>query len=257
MKRIFCILSVIMILLSGFAFVAAAEAETSGLPKLVDAAGVIPDSEEAEIEQMLNNISSKRKFDVVILTVSSTNGAEPMDYADDFYDNNNYGYGKNRDGVLLLISFEPREIWISTCGKGLKIIKNESIDTLIDTFYDDIVAENYSSACKTFANNVDSKVSSFSKRPLILAPVSLLIGFIISSIIVSGYKSAHKTVRSKAEATSYEVANSLVLANRADNFLYSNVARTPIPQNNTRSSGGGGTHVSSSGTTHGGGGRSF
>lgn len=190
---------------------------------------------------------------MVILTVSSTNGEDTMNYADDYYDYNGYGYGKNKDGILLLISFEPREIWISTCGKGIKVFND--VDSLIDTFYSDVTAGDYSSACKTFANSVDSKLNSFSMRPIILIPIALVIGFIISSVIISGYKSKLKSVRFKAEATNYEVANSLILANRADNFLYSNVVRTPKPQNNGSS--GGGTHVSSSGTSHGGGGRSF
>ncbi len=258
MKRVISILTVVIILLSGFAFAAAAETIPSERqkPRFVDEAGIVPDSEEAEILSLLDSISEKRKFDVAVVTVASTGGKDPMDFADDYYDYNGFGFGKKRDGALLLISMEPRYIWISTCGKGMKIIRD--VDPLIDTFYDDITANDFTSACKTFAREADSEIGSFKMRPVVLIPIALIIGFIISNIIVSGYKSRQlRTVNTKAEAESYAIANSLAVASSANNFLYSNVARVPVQQNDTRSSGGGGVHVSSSGTSHGGGGRSF
>ena len=258
MKRIISIFTVVLILLSSFAPFASAEAIPSERqkPRFVDEAGIVPDSAEAEILSLLDSISEKRKFDVAIVTVASTNGADPMDFADDYYDYNGFGYGQNRDGALLLISMEPRYIWISTCGKGTKVLRD--VDPLIDTFYDYILADDFASACRTFAEETDSTIGSFNMRPIILIPISLVIGFIISSIIVSGYKEKQrKTVKSNAKATNYAISNSLMLANSANNFLYSNVAKSPIVQNTARSSGGGGVHVSSSGTSHGGGGRSF
>lgn len=258
MKRIISILTVVFILLSGFAVIASAETIPSERqkPRLADEAGIIPDSAEAEILSLLDSISEKRKFDVAIVTVASTNGADPMDCADDYYDYNGFGFGQNRDGALLFISMEPRYIWISTCGKGVKILRD--VDPLIDTFYDDIVANDFASACKTFAQETDSTIGSFKLRPIFLIPVALIIGFIISSIIVSGYKQKQlKTVKSNVKAASYAIANSLMLANSTNNLIYSNVSRAPIVQNTARTSGGGGVHVSSSGTSHGGGGRSF
>lgn len=255
MKRFICIISAALVLLSCFTFCVSAKSSESNVPRLVDDADIIPDSDEKEILNTLDSISENRNFDVVILTVYSTEGEDIGAFAESYYDDNHFGYGKKCDGVLLIISMNPEEVWVSTCGKGTKIIKNH--DELINSFADYLSSGDYSKACRIYAEKVDSKISSSSKRPIILIPVALVLGFLISSLIIGGYKSKHKTVRRKVEAASYEVKNSLVLENKSDTFLYSNVKKTPIPQNNTRSSGGGGTHVSASGNTHGGGGMSF
>lgn len=262
MKRVLSIIAVVFILLSSFALMGAAEVipgERQAL-RFVDNAGIVPDKDEAEINALLDSISEKRKFDLVILTAASTEGKDVMDYADDYYDYNGFGFGSKRNGALLLISMEPRKIWISTCGRGMKIIGEDTgdMDALMDTFYDDILGGNFSSACKTFANEADSMIHSFNMRKVYIIPVALLIGFIVSGVAVSSMKAKQATVRFKAEAESYQIKDSLIVANKADNLLYSNVSRVPIQtQTRTPSGGGGGVHVSSSGTTHGGGGRSF
>ena len=260
MKRILSIITVALVLLSSVVLMAAAEAipEERQVPRFVDNAGIVPDNDEAEINELLDSVSAKRKFDVAIVTVASTEGKEVMDYADDYYDYNGFGWGSKRDGALLVISMEPRMIWISTCGSGLKMIGEDTaeLDPLMDTFYDDILEGDFSSACKTFANETGRKVASFKMRKFYMIPVALLIGFIASGVAVSSLKARQATVRFKAEAESYQIKDSLILANKADNLLYSNISRVPI-QTETRGSSGGGVHVSSSGTSHGGGGRTF
>ncbi len=254
MKRISIILAVALIIISNFSFLSFAKSETD-VPRLVDNACIIPDEDEEEILKLLDSVSEKRKMDIVIVTTSTTGGASAADYADDYFDYNHFGFGKNRDGILLLISMYPRNVYISTCGKGIKIVPTDDIDSLIDTFYSDLTQGNYSSACKTFAEKTDSKISSFKMRPFILIPIAFILGFIISSIIISNMKNKLKSVSKKVEATNYEVQNSLMLAASSDSLLYVNITKTPRPKQSDSSSGG--THVSSSGTTHGGGGRSF
>ncbi len=260
MKRILSILAVTFIIVANmavFAFAADTEGFKANHPaRLVDDADIIPNNQEKEITALLDQISEKRKIDVVVVTAASTNGKDPMDYADDYYDQHGYGYGEEMDGILLLISMEPRKIWISTCGKGYKIVGNEKIDPLIDTFYDDILAGDYASASKTFATETDSLIKSFNLRAVFLAPVSFIIGLIGSSGKVSGLKSKHETVRFKPKASSYEVEGSLNLIKKTDDFLYNNISRAPIIIE-SRGSGMGGTHMSSGGVSHGGGGRSF
>lgn len=257
MKRIIYILAAVLVFLSSFAFMVSAAGTQSANPKrFADNAGIIDDSAEAEISKLLDEISEKRKFDVAVLTVASTEGKDPMIYADDYYDSTGLGYGKNRDGILLLISMDPRYIWVSTCGKGLKVIPDSEIDYFIDTFYDDIAAGDFASACRSFAVQADSEAASFNMRPVYLIPVALIIGFIASLVSVSSMKSKHNTVRFKPEASTYGAVESLALINQSDNCLYTNVSRMPV-QTQVRTSSGGGTHVSSGGMTHGGGGRSF
>ena len=73
---------------------------TEYMPRLVDKAELLSDSEKTELLYTLDEISERQQVDVVVLTVPSLEGASPMEYADDFYDNNGYGFGDNHDGKI-------------------------------------------------------------------------------------------------------------------------------------------------------------
>lgn len=62
----------------------------SDLPRLVDNADLLTDSEESTLLSKLNEISERQQTDVVVVTADTLDGKTPMDYADDFYDYNGY-----------------------------------------------------------------------------------------------------------------------------------------------------------------------
>ena len=84
------------------------------LPRLVDDAGLLSQSEKYNLISSLDSISENRQLDVVVVTKNSLAGKTVEQYADDFFDYNGYGYGENDDGILLLPSMETREWAIST-----------------------------------------------------------------------------------------------------------------------------------------------
>lgn len=273
MKRFLSLSVVLIVLLSCFSFAAYAAKSDVTLdyshfvpyekatipgerlkPRLVDVAGVIPDDKEASLTALLDSKSEETKLDIAVVTVSSTNGKEPEAYADDYYDYNGFGYGKSRDGLVLLISFDPRYVHVSTCGKAEKIIRTDDIDSFLDIFYYEIKTENFTKAVELYVGGVEKEVSDYNSTPLKLVAVALIAGFIIASIIVKSMKSKLVTVRSKTEAAEYVIPGSLALTAQNDAFLYRNVTRTAIPKESSSS---GGSHTSSSGSSHGGGGRSF
>ena len=83
-KRIGMILFTILICLAmSFPVLAAGD-----LPRLVDDADLLTNSEESELLDLLDEISERQKVDVVVVTVDSLEGKSPMAFADDFYDYN-------------------------------------------------------------------------------------------------------------------------------------------------------------------------
>ena len=181
-----------------------------------------------------------------------------MDYADDYYDYNGFGCGEDRDGALLLISMEPRYVYISTCGSGLKILGGEKWDKVIDDFYTELKAGEYDEVANIYIDSVESYIRQYKMQPYILIVIALAIGFIIASIVVKSMKKKNISVVTQSGAAQYIVPGSFVLNAQNDTFLYRNVTRTAIPKESSSSgSSGGGSHTSSSGTSHGGGGRSF
>ena len=83
--------------------------------------------------------------------------------------------------------------------------------------------------------------------------ISLVIGVVLALITLSSMKSKLKTVRPQNSAATYTRDNSMEITNSRDFFLYRNVRRTAIPQNN--SSRGGSSRGSSRGSGGGRGGR--
>jgi len=238
-------------------------------PRLWDDADLLTPYEESALLAELDEISERQKLDVVVVTVNSTGASSPMEYADDFFDYNGYGYGTNRDGILLLISMEERDWWISTCGYGITAFTDAGMDYISEQFLDDLSSGYYADAFQTFASLCDAFITqarggqpydvyNLPKEPfdggmaLILA---LIVGLITALIYTGVLKGQLHTVRRQASASDYMKENSMQIRDSRDIFLYRNVSRT---LRQTESSGGGSrVHTSSSGASHGGRGGKF
>lgn len=237
------------------------------LPRLVDDADLLTDSQEAAICSQLDEISLRQKLDVVIVTADTLGGKSPMAYADDFFDYNNYGQGAGYDGVLLLVSMEDRDWWISTCGYGITAFTDAGIEYLSEQFLDELSDGDYAQAFEIYADTCDEMIAQarsgnpYDTRNLPREPFPFLknlmvcvgIGFVIALIVTGIMKGQLKSVRAKSAAGDYVKQGSLNVTHKQDLFLYRNIQRREKPKD----SGGSGTHRSSSGRSHGGGGGKF
>lgn len=235
--------------------------------RLGDGADLLSDTEESALLSKLDEISVRQSMDVVIITTDSIGDKSPMEYADDIYDECNFGYGSSRDGLLLLISMENSDWYISTCGYGIYAFTDAGIQYVGNEIKGDLSSGSYYSAFVRFIDLCDDFItqaktgepydrSSLPKEPLSLIwiPVSAVIGFVIALIAVGSMKSKLKTVRFQPAANSYVKPGSMVISQNSDLFLYNTVTKTARPKDNDSGSS---THTSSSGTTHGGGGGKF
>lgn len=269
MKMKKCIFSILFALILCVTMVAPAFAAPE-MPRLVDNAGLLTETEQSELLATLDEISERQKADIVVVTTNTLNGKTPMNYADDFYDYNGYGYGAEYDGVLLLVSTEDRDWWISTCGYGITAITDDGIDYISDKFLSYLKGENYAKAFSTYAELCDDFFSQaktgqpydgdhMPKDPfntVLWLLVAMGIGIGIALGITGSMKKKLRSVKLQSAAGSYVKANSMNITERRDIFLYNTVTRTERPKSSS-SSGGSSTHSSSSGSTHGGGGGKF
>ncbi len=231
-------------------------------PRLNDGADLLDSTEEAEILNLLNDVSSKTGFDLVIVTTNSTNGKSVMEYADDYYDNN--GYGEN--GLLFLIDMGGREWWISTSGEAINRFSDSTLDYIGEESVWYLSNGDYCQAFNTFIilseNHINGNVDYGDEYDLgTTLVISLIAGFIIALIYVSSLKSKLTTVGAQKSASNYAINSSLQIAATRDNFLYKNVSKVPKARNNNSSSsarsGGSSVHRASSGRSHGGRGGRF
>lgn len=260
---------------------------------IVDQAGVLSDTEREDLNTKLQEFRETNQFDLVIVTATGVNPDDRQTYADDFYDYNGYGYGDNRDGILLLVNvnadgtYESGNSWISTCGSGISLFSYSTIQEMGQVLSPYLTAGNYATAFQQFITlskaqynsgtagdgwdddwddswnqddywNEDQlfSVGSSGWDAKVIIISALVIGVMGAVVVVLILKRQLISVRPARDASCYVVDNSLQLRNSHDIFLYSHVTQTRRPQqtDNSGPGGGGGIHTSSSGSHHGGGG---
>lgn len=258
MKRKLFTLMLILCLVAGLSLTAYASSN-----HLVDDAGLLTDTEAANLEAKLSQISDRHNVDIVIVAVDSTDGKSPMDFADDYYDYNGY----RTDGILLLVSMDDSDWWVSTTGYGITAITDAGLDYMSDRFVPYLSDGEFAQAFEKFADLCDEFITqaktgdpydshNLPKEPFSLVTnllIALGIGLVAAWIVTGSMKAKLKTVRQQAKADDYIASGSLQLTHSRDLFLYTHLDRREKPKPDSGSS----THTSSSGTTHGGGGGKF
>ncbi len=249
------------------------------LPRVIDDADLLMGTEEMRLLSKFDEIADTAQVDVIVVTVNTLEGQTPQAYADDLYDYNDFGLGDKKDGILLLVSMEDRDVYISTTGSCIDIfgdgVWDESILNRIRPYLSDgkyfEAFELYASLCELHISpetsdgipdgydynydynydydydyNYDYDYDYNSNyRPkrgpdLKWIPISIVIGMVISFIIMSVFRSQLKSVHRKPAARDYQIPGSMQITEQSDMYLYSHVTRTPKQtQNNNRSRGGG------------------
>ena len=255
-KRIFAF--IIFVLILGSCFGSAVGAESA--PDLVvDAADILTDSEEKELETLLEDIRTKHGIDVVVLTLESLPaGKSAMATADDYYDYN--GYGDN--GMLLLLAMESRDWWFSTCGTCISKMNVEATDALEDRIISKFSDGDYADGFETYAKFIDKYYESgkIPKAPFNFVNwiiIALVVGLVTGLLVTSSMKSKLVSVKLQRDAHGYAVGGSMALEQSTERFLYSTITKTPKANSNSSGRSGGGSHRSSSGRSHGGRGGKF
>ena len=227
---------------------------------MVDHADLLTGNEREQINQLLKEISARQDVDVVIVTADTLNGKSARDYADDFFDYDGY----SPDGVLLLVSTEDRDWWISTAGYGITAFTDAGLDYIGEQVQPELSDGNYAEAFEIFARQCDAFITqartgdpydrhNLPKEPfdpVLWLVIALIVGLVVALIVVEVMRSKLKSVRSKYEASDYVRPGSMRITQSMDIFLYRHVSRRPKPKDT-------GTHRGSSGRSHGGGGGKF
>lgn len=217
--------------------------------KVHDSADLFSQEEETALQKAAEALSRKLKMDMVIVTVNDTKGKKAQTYADDFYDYNGFGIGEKKDGALLLIDMDNREIYISTCGSAISYLTDARIEKILDKLYLLITDKQYAKAAEAFLKQVGS--FAFMKI-IIFISISAVLG-IITIIIMA---CSNKGKKSTNEYT-YLNHNDFDILEQYDKYVRTTVTKVRIDTSSGSGGSGSSVHTSSSGRTHGGGGRKF
>lgn len=233
--------------------------------KVYDFANLFEESDEDLIYNQITNFINDTGLDMAIVTTNYNSKMSVMEYADDFYDYNDF----SRDGILFLIDMDTREYYVSTTGKAMFYFDDNRIDYILDNLYSDMVNGDYKSAVLGVISDAkgyydsgvitnkytfDSNGKIVRKTPwLVLVGISLGVSFIVVMIL----RGKNKKVKISKDADKY-LKGTLTLTKKEDRFLFRNTQKIYSPISDSGgSSGGFSSHSGSSGVSHGGGGRSF
>ncbi len=232
--------------------------------RVFDYANVLTDDEEQLLREYIAKCEAKYYIDLVLVTTSEYMGESDwewenamMNYADDFYDEHNFGFDMARgDGALLLDNWYEGQkgSWLSTCGNVYEMFSTSDINEVLDAVYYKVDSSPYK-AYKAYIDETCSLYDNGTGLPSIPGVAILLLPTIISGFFAGGnlkQKKAETTTRAETYVLGGTAHDNII----NDNFLRKNVVTRRIETSSGGSSSGrGGGHRSSSGTSHGGGGR--
>lgn len=239
------------LLLAVFCLTLCSPVYAAGAQRFIDAAGLVSDADAAVLSAELDEISQRQQFDVVIFTTYSLGGWSATDAAISLYEQYDYGYGSEKDGVILLISMEERDWDITAKGFGETALNDDARDYLADLVVPELSAGNYAYAFQVFAQECDALVTQAREGhpyktpfdPLTSLLVALGVGGVGGGASVGTMKAKLRSVSRRTEATEYMDQGSLQVTKAGERFLYHTVTRTAKPKN----TGSGGRSVSHGG----------
>lgn len=244
--------------------------------RVYDGADLLTDEEEEKLRRYIAEKEAEYGMDFVILTFSrpvegkeaqeqyhyrSTGWEQNMtDIADDFWDENQFGFNKGfeGDGSILIDNRYPgqRGEWLSTSGRvedELGYYEVEEVLEAVDVYYDSSPYRAYRNYIDTVCRLMDGGFHAGS---------GYYLGALLISVVTAGvYAAMHLTGNGgkKTVTVSTYVRGGEPTIRKSDELIRKSVVKRKIETSSGgsgggRSSGGGGHHVSSGGASHGGGG---
>lgn len=240
--------------------------------RVFDYADRLTDEEEDVLREKIRLAEESCGTDIVVVVLDESleeyakyyesiiGPVEPYQYtmvfADNFYDENAFGYNKpHGDGVLFVDNWYRESdggvySWLSTSGKAMDELTTDNIEFLLDLSLENVEddpAYAYGSVVDMVAGYLNPNIPLGEGLGGIISVLFGLVAGLIFFIANFGGKKGEKTV----QARTYVKSGNADVRERQDIFLTKTVTRRKIE---TQSGSGGGSHVSAGGHSHGGGG---
>ena len=237
--------------------------------RMVDNAKVLSPENKNSINSKLDVASSARNADISILTLKNeVNDNNIMSYAKKYYNDNNFGLGAARDGVLLVMDFGTNAFAIYASGRAGNALPDEAKEYMKNDFLTVIKEGDIYSGFIRYINLSDKMLANYDsgktygeglipKKEKVLEVVkdSALPSLFFSIILCIILTKQLKTVKPEKQANNYALRDSFSLTDAQDLFLYKTLSKSRRKSSSSSSGssrGGSSTHRSSSGSRHGG-----
>ena len=234
------IISMLVVLLLCLSMTVPASAEIGA--HVFDNAGLLTEVDGQALADKLADISEKHEAEIVITTLASLNGSDIEQFLHYTYDAMEMGYGKNHDGVYLLVCMDIGQWRILANGYAGEVINSEAITAIGEIIVPELSAANYTEAFNAFADQCDHYLGGYrGSSPFDVGKgliIALAIGIVAGLIAVFVLKGQLKTVYKQNQANNSVKQGSMKVTVANDLYLYREVSRTKKESSNKSSSSG-------------------
>lgn len=121
---------------------------------ICDNAALLSAADAEELSQYISELRDAYDIDIAVYTEGKMSGESAEQTADNIYDSKGYGSGTDADGILLYISADPRNYYITTCGAALDIFYDANLEYIEENVLAYLKENDYSSAVSVYAECV-------------------------------------------------------------------------------------------------------
>lgn len=236
--------------------------------KIYDFAELLTEEEEKQLYDKVKEFIANTNLDLAIVTINTNVKDSTQEYADDFYDYNDFSI----DGLAFVIDMQNRIFYISTAGKAMLYYDDYRIEYILSALDQEMYNHEYFNACNTlisqlteyynhgFSDKSDKYVvigtQIYRKTPYLLLSIIAVVSATIGTLILA---LRNKKIKLATNSNDYFDNKSFEITKDTKEFISSNTSRVYIPPADSGGGGssGGGSHSGSSGASHGGGGHRF
>ena len=252
-------------LLTGVSFEKAVNANEQ---KVVDMADLLTAEEESVLQKRLASLSEEYQCDVVAATTNTFEGKNRQDYTDEFFYEEGYGYGKERDGIILMVNLNDREFHYATRGTAIRVFTDRNLETIDERVTPYLSAGEFADAFLEYADLAEHYLENARQRGVfegragmsvsVRILISLGVGLGVTIVVLLVLFGQLRTVRAKGQAKDYVRSGSFRVTGARDINLYRTISKHRIEKEHGGGGGGGSrTHSAPGGGRSGGRGGSF
>ena len=235
-----------------FTFLFSFQAYAAPSQYVYDYAGLLTESEKANLENLAAKLSAERGIAFIILTTNSTEGKPIIDYMGDFVDNNAVGYEADSGSTAIIaLDMMNRDVYLAGFDKAKPYFDKEFIEKILNIVTPALSEGNYEQAFEQFIKQVHYYTGfdpGFNPDNILFKFwFQLLVSVGVGAIVV-GIMVANRGGRITVDNNTYIDSDNSGVTNSKDTYITTHITKVKKPSNNNKGGGGGGMT---------GGGRSF
>lgn len=210
---------------------------------VTDGVGLLTEQEYVELNELASDITEQHQCEVRIAIIDDIGTDDVIEFANLFYEENDYGYGADKSGLMLLISMKNRDYALIAHGYGNTAFTDHGKAVLLerhllpllgeDQYYDGFLqylnqtAEFLDMAENATPFDVDTEENAKTSIWIKLA-IIILIPLLIAGIVTFIFLGQMKTAVSERAADNYISDGGFNLTKQIDTFLNKTETRTRI-----------------------------